>query len=145
MRRAVRLRDAVAGDIPHMHVIRMRVRENVLSNPLIVQEKDYSPLITAPNKGWVAVLDERIIGFAIIDVQRFNVWALFVDPDHEGIGAGRLLNDELTGWFFRNHRAQLWLTTAPGTKAERFYERNGWMKTGTQPNGELRFELQPDN
>jgi hypothetical protein len=33
----------------------------------------------------------------------------------------------------------MWLTTDPGTRAERFYRRAGWRVTGSR-NGELVFE-----
>ena len=35
---------------------------------------------------------------------------------------------------------RLWLTTEPGTRAQRFYEAAGWTLAGTTDQGELRYE-----
>ena len=35
----------------------------------------------------------------------------------------------------------LWLGTAPGTRAETFYRKAGWIETGIRQGGEIRFEL----
>ncbi|HTF02965.1 MAG TPA: GNAT family N-acetyltransferase [Bacteroidia bacterium] len=135
------IREAVPSDIPRLHVIRMAVKENVLNNPLLVTEADYQKFIAAPNKGWVAEKDGVIIGFAIIDVETKNIWALFVDPAFEKQGAGRLLHDAMTDWYFSNHDDDLWLGTAPGTRAEAFYTKAGWKNCGMRANGEIRFEM----
>jgi hypothetical protein len=37
--------------------------------------------------------------------------------------------------------ARLWLTTGPGTRAQRFYEARGWRTRGPQASGELLLEL----
>lgn len=44
------IREALLVDIPEMHRIRMAVKENVLTNPLAVQEADYVPFLSLPNK-----------------------------------------------------------------------------------------------
>jgi hypothetical protein len=36
---------------------------------------------------------------------------------------------------------RLWLTTEPGTRAQRFYTAAGWELMGTTTGGELRYEL----
>jgi GNAT superfamily N-acetyltransferase len=136
------IREAQPADIPALHRIRMRVKENALSNPLLVTEKDYNTFLLEPNKGWVAIDNEVITGFAIVDVESANLWALFVDPEHECKGAGKLLHTAMINWYFSLHHRMLWLSTAPGTRAERFYGINGWTKTGLLPNGEMRFEMQ---
>jgi GNAT superfamily N-acetyltransferase len=136
------LREAQMADIPRLHTIRMSVKENVLNNPLLVTETDYRKYIAPPNKGWVAEKNGDIVGFAIIDVETKNIWALFVDPVFEKQGAGQLLHDAMIGWYFSNHTQGLWLGTAPGTRAEAFYTRAGWKNCGVQANGEIRFEME---
>ena len=138
MNSAIIIREAVAEDIPQLHRIRMRVKENVLNNPLLVQEKDYVAFVHEPNKGWVAISNNQIAGFAFVDVQRSNVWALFVDPAFEARGLGKLLHREMVKWYFSNYSAPLWLTTAPRTRAEKFYSMLGWKMQGLE-NGEVRF------
>jgi hypothetical protein len=47
------IREAVISDIPAMHRIRMAVKENILTNPLAVQEADYIPFLTKDAAAWV--------------------------------------------------------------------------------------------
>ena len=44
-------------------------------------------------------------------------------------------------WLWSLGHARLWLTTSPGTRAERFYLALGWQVRGTVPGGEVRLEL----
>jgi GNAT superfamily N-acetyltransferase len=69
------------------------------------------------------------------------VYALFVEPGHEGRGVGRRLHDTMMEWFFAAGVDDVWLSTDPNTRAERFYRKAGWMPTGSRPNGEIRFEM----
>ncbi|MCB0778853.1 MAG: GNAT family N-acetyltransferase, partial [Flavobacteriales bacterium] len=70
----------------------------VLSDPGRITEADYRTFLTERGKGWVALVQEQLIGFAVVDVQERNVWALFVHPDHEGRGAGGKLHDAMLAW-----------------------------------------------
>jgi len=48
-------------------------------------------------------------------------------------------------WLWSRGLEKLWLSTEPGTRAQRFYSRAGWTDCGLLPSGELRFELQRCN
>jgi GNAT superfamily N-acetyltransferase len=138
----VHVRQATVGDVAEMHRVRMAVRENRLGDPAWIQPHDYFAMLTEHGRGWVAELDGRIVGFAVGDRSRMNVWALFVDPDAEGRGAGRRLHDAMMEWFFAEAgAARVWLSTDPGTRAERFYQSAGWSHAGPEPNGEARYEM----
>jgi GNAT superfamily N-acetyltransferase len=137
----MRIREATVDDIPQMHCIRMRVRENVLTDPASIQPHHYRSLLEAGGRGWVAELDDHIVGFAVADVERAQVWALFVDPDREGLGIGRRLHDTMLGWLFDRGLERAWLTTTRGTRAERFYRAAGWRESGVDASGEVRFEM----
>ena len=138
---AVEIRVAGPDDFPAMHRIRMAVRENVLSDPARVQPSDYAAILDAGGRGWVAEADGRMVGFAVADLARANVWALFVDPGFEGRGVGRRLHDTMMDWFFDQGVDRVWLGTDPGTRAEGFYRSAGWRPAGEEPNGEVRFEI----
>lgn len=131
---------ASEADIGEMHRIRMQVRENRLLDPSRVHLSDYTRMLDADGRGWVAEIASRIVGFAIADRSRANIWALFVDPDFEGLGVGRALHDEMVHWLFDAGVDPLWLSTDPGTRAESFYEAAGWRRIGLQE-AEVRFEL----
>lgn len=123
-----------------MHRVRLSVRENRLSDPARVQPHHYRSMLNEHGRGWVAEVEGRIAGFAIADLSRSNVWALFVDPAFEGAGIGRRLHDAMLDGMFAAGAEQVWLSTDPGTRAERFYRSAGWRLAGREENGELRFE-----
>lgn len=136
------IREALLGDIPEMHRIRMAVKENVLTNPLAVQEADYLPYLSLPNKGWVCEIADQIVGFSIVDTTEKEVWALFVNPLFEGRGIGARLHDVMVTWYFSQDKTELILGTEPGTRAEGFYLHNGWVAIGQKSNGEIIFKMQ---
>lgn len=134
------LRQAQRGDIAAMHRVRMAVRENVLRSTVITEEH-YIPAIETIGRGWVVEAKGKIVGFAIGNAETGNIWALFVDPEHEGRGHGRALHDAMVEWLFSRGLRHLWLGTDPGTRAERFYRAAGWQYTGKAANGESLYEL----
>lgn len=136
---------ATINDYSQLHRIRMAVRENQLSDPFRITQLDYESFLTLKGRGWVHTIHSIITGFVIIDLEKFNVWALFVDPVYEGRGIGRQLHDEMLNWYFREYRPTLWLSTSPGTRAEEFYRRSGWLDKGREPGGEIRFEMPAEN
>jgi GNAT superfamily N-acetyltransferase len=123
-----------------MHAVRMVVRENRLRSS-VVTEEHYVPAIEQLGRGWVAEVDGQVVGFAIGNGETGNIWALFVDPEHEGQGHGRALHDAMVEWLFSRGLRHLWLGTDPGTRAERFYVAAGWRCTGKAANGEALYEL----
>jgi GNAT superfamily N-acetyltransferase len=135
------VRIATESDVAEMHRVRMSVRENRLADPTRVKPADYLPRLTTQGRGWVAEVDGRIAGFAVADVARSNVWALFVAPELERQGVGRRLHDVMMQWVFDAGVERMRLSTDPGTRAERFYQAAGWQYAGTEPNGEVRFEI----
>jgi len=137
-------RNATEADIGEMHRVRMSVRENILRNPALVTPEDTREMLASRGRGWVCEVDGRIVGFAVGDMAAMNVWALFVEPGCQGRGIGRRLHDAMMGWMFESGAERVWLSTDPGTRAERFYRRAGWEAAGLQPGGELRFEMTRD-
>ena len=137
------IREAVIGDIKELHEIRMAVKENILNTPGLVTEEDYKKYLTTDGKGWVSYTDEKITGFAIVDITENNIWALFMRPEYEGQGTGRELHDTMVDWFFKHFKNKLWLGTAANTRAAAFYRKAGWRETGKTANEEIRFELAP--
>jgi GNAT superfamily N-acetyltransferase len=135
------LRLATLADIDAMHRLRLSVQENILADPQRVMPEHYVPMLEKDGRGWVYERDGKIVGFAVADHSRRNIWALFVDPAFEGHGIGRALHDAMVTWLFETGREPLWLTTEPNTRAEQFYSTAGWRRAGTAADGELRFEL----
>lgn len=134
-------REARVEDIPQMQIVRNSVKENTLSNPALVTDKDCVDFITRRGKGWVCEIENRVVGFAIVDLQENNIWALFIQPGFEGRGIGRKLHDDMLDWYFAKTKSTVWLGTAPNTRAELFYRKAGWKQTGMRANGEIKFEM----
>ncbi|MBO9682704.1 MAG: GNAT family N-acetyltransferase [Flavisolibacter sp.] len=134
-------REAIIQDIPQIQAVRNSVKENQLSNPALVSDKDCEDYITIRGKGWVCEIDGRVVGFSIADIQANNIWALFVHPGYEGRGIGKKLHRIMLDWYFEQTKKTVWLSTAPHTRAEVFYKRAGWNEVGTYGKGEIKFEM----
>lgn len=135
------LRQARRTDIAAIQRVRRAVRENRLTSSVIT-DGDVQRAIEATGRGWVIDIDGEVVAFAIGNATDGNVWALFVDPVHERRGYGRQLHDAMIAWLWSRGLRKLWLTTQPGTRAERFYTVAGWRATGLTAFGEIRFELE---
>lgn len=135
------IREAQIGDIKGIQTIRNAVKENTLSDPNLVTDKDCEVFITKRGKGWVYGIDDKIVGFSIVDLSANNIWALFVHPDFDKQGIGKQLHDVMLDWYFNQTSEKIWLGTAPNTRAETFYRKKGWTEVGTHGKGEIKFEM----
>lgn len=135
------LREALITDIPQIQVVRNSVKENTLSDPGRVTDNDCEEFLTQRGKGWVCEIDNKVVGFSIVDLTENNIWALFMDPEFEGRGMGRQLHDTMLDWYFTQTKTPLWLGTSPSTRAEIFYRKSGWTEVGTHAKGEIKFEM----
>ena len=134
-------REAQIADIPQMQVVRNSVKENMLSDPALVPDSDVEEYITNRGKGWVCEIDGVIVGFANADLKGHNIWALFMHPDHEARGIGKELHRLMLNWYFSQTKENVWLGTAPNSRAEKFYRMQGWKEVGLHGKGEIKFEM----
>lgn len=121
-------------------MVRLAVRENRLTTSAI-REEHYIPAIETTGHGWVIECDGTVVGFAVGNAETGNIWALFVHPDHEGKGYGKVLLGVMVNWLFEQGLKRLNLGTEPETRAQRFYETAGWKYVGKASNGEALYEL----
>ena len=134
-------RIATVADIEAMSRIRLAVTENSLSDPARITRQMYEDYLEELGRGWVAEHDGTVIGFAYASRADGSVWALFVDPAHEGRGAARGLLKRVVTWLFALGHARIHLTTEAGTRADRFYVAQGWTRGAVLDNGEIAFTL----
>ena len=134
-------REARLTDIPQIQMVRNAVTENTLSDPALVSNEDVADYIIRRGKGWVCEVDNRIVGFAIADLEDHNIWALFIQPGFDKKGIGRKLHDDMLNWYCTQTSTARWLSTSPGTRAEQFYRQAGWIETGIHGKGEIKFEM----
>ena len=123
-----------------MHRVRLAVRENALSDPNRITEADYLAALDGLGRTWVVEANGEVAAFAT-GYNDGSIWALFVHPNHEGHGFGKALHSAVVGWLWTLGHKRIWLTTGPGTRAERFYVSQGWELCGQVPGGDLRLEL----
>ena len=131
------IRIATLTDIPRLMEICGSVRENRLSDPSRVTLADYNWHIAhAPIHVWED--DDGVIkGLSAGDPRDGSIWALFVDPAFEGRGIGQaLILAACNSVAAAGHRVAR-LSTEAGTRAERFYLRNGWLAKGHTERGEV--------
>ena len=89
------LRRAVRADVDQIQRVRHSVKENRLTSTVISVE-EIIVAIERTGRGWVIEVDGKIIGFAIGNAHSGNIWALFVEPDHEAQGV--TVGDCTTKW-----------------------------------------------
>jgi GNAT superfamily N-acetyltransferase len=137
-------REAIVADISQMQIVRNSVKENRLSDPALVPDKDVEDYIIRRGRGWICLINEVVVGFSIADLVDHNVWALFVQPGYDKKGIGKTLHDVMLNWYFNQTTATIWLGTAPGTRAENFYRKAGWKEVGMHGSKEIKFEMTLD-
>jgi GNAT superfamily N-acetyltransferase len=137
----INFREAAVDDISRIQVVRHAVLENQLSDPSLVTDKDCEEFLLHRGKGWVCEISGEIAGFSIVDLKEKNVWALFVHPSFDKRGVGGRLHDITLDWYFSKTKEKIWLGTAPGTRAEKFYKAKGWTETGMHGKKEVKFEM----
>jgi hypothetical protein len=134
-------REAKSHDIEKMYAVRMSVEENKEGDSHLTGPEDYRRLLET-GKGWVCEVEGDLLGFALVDFQQARVEALLVQPGLEGDFVSRMLHDMMTSWCFAHGLPKLTLSTLPHLKAEQFYLKAGWVKTGTKASGETNYELE---
>ena len=83
--------------------------------------------------------DGVIKGMSAGDPRNGSIWALFVDPRFEGRGIGQALILAATNSIVSAGHRVARLSTEAGTRAERFYLKNGWIAKGRDDRGEIVF------
>ena len=135
------VREAKIEDIKQIQVVRNSVKENILSNPNLVTDKDCEEFLFERGKGWVCEIDSQIVGFSIVDLKENNIWALFLHPEFEKKGIGQQLHRIMLNWYFTQTTNKVWLGTAFNTRAENFYRKAGWTDVGLHGTTEIKFEM----
>jgi GNAT superfamily N-acetyltransferase len=88
---------------------------------------------------WVAIEDDRVVGFSMADLQGGSLFAAFVRPSHEGRGIGKALVAIAEAALFERH-AVIWLETGKTTRAAGFYRHLGWANPVEITERDIRLE-----
>lgn len=60
------IREARPEDIPQIQIVRNSVKENTLSDPALVTDKDCEEFLFERGKGWVGEAVHQIVGFLLL-------------------------------------------------------------------------------
>lgn len=134
-------REAVLADIPAMSAIRLSVTENRLRDPARVTLQMYEDYLERMGKSWVCEADGVIAGFAAADKTDGSIWALFIDPQQEGLGIGKRLLALMTGYLFSQGFDKIVLSTSADTRADVFYASQGWERGKMKDDVEVHYSL----
>lgn len=119
--------------------IRLAVKENILSDPTKVTLQMYRDYLDVRGRGWVCRSGRTIVGFAYASRDDASIWALFIQPGHEGRGIGRKLLAFAVDWLFGLGHPAIVLDTGRATRAERFYARAGWLRNADAGGRNVQF------
>ena len=134
-------REASDNDIAAMSEVRVSVTENRISNPNLIPVSDWKHYLNEIGKGWLCEVDGRVVGFTIACLRDASIWALFVKPGYEGRGIGKVLLGMAVTWLREKGVSVIWLSTDPNTRADRFYQLQGWERGEFRPDGEVCYRL----
>ncbi|BCD89135.1 hypothetical protein PSm6_55420 [Pseudomonas solani] len=139
------LRLATTGDIEALFAIRTSVVQNHLSREQMA-ELGITPAVLADAIAagpccWIAEVDGVPAGFAMIDLDEGELFALFIRPEFEGVGLGRMLLQAAEEALFQAHDS-IWLVTDghEHIRANGFYQRHGWTLAGVVDERDVRYE-----
>ena len=142
---SVSLRMATADDVESLFEIRTSVAQNHLSREQM-DELGITPQVlrSAINEGpciWLAEVDRQPVAFSMIDRAEGEVFAMFVRPEHEKCGLGRLLMDAAEAELFKTHERIVLVTDGrPEIRANGFYQRLGWTVVERIDARDVRYE-----
>ena len=132
------IRRAIEADRERISEIRFSVKENVLRDRSRVTHDMITWFVANPGI-WLWEEDGKVLGFSAADTRDGTIFALFIDPAHEGRGIGRALFAKALDSLREAGHREGSLTTQPGSRADRFYQRAGWKVLGTSERGERIF------
>ncbi len=140
-------REATVRDVPDLFRVRTSVTENLMTMGQLAQRgittSSIAAALSSDARGWVAERQGTVVAFSLADRASGTILALFVLPAFGGQGMGTSLLDLALEWLWECGLDRAWLTTAPGTRAARFYEARGWVAaSGLTADGEMHFEIE---
>ena len=141
----MKFRQAAVADIPAICDVRLSVKENVLSNPEKITYQMCEDYLDKLGRGWVCEIDDKIVGFSYAASADHSIWALFVHPQFEGRGIGKRLLRLAADWLFECGTEKVILATEADTRADKFYQAQGWHRGEMKDNSEVYFTLARSN
>ena len=86
-------------------------------------------LVSGTHQGWLAEVNNVVVGFAMGNKTKGEMWVIAVLSEFEGCGIGRELITRVERWLFSLGWESIWLTTYLDLnfRAVGFYKSLGWV------------------
>ena len=101
------IRTATVSDVSGMFKVRISVGENIMTAEELqaagITPDTIAQAVRRTPCAWVAVADDEVIGFSMVDLDSACLLALFVLPQHEGLGIGTELTRVCEQALFQRH------------------------------------------
>lgn len=141
------LRPAATDDVELMFDIRCSVRENHQSRGELAQlgitPASVAEMIESGDYiSFIAEMGGAPVGFAMAQISREYVFAVFVLPSNEEEGVGRGLMSAIECGLRSAGTRSAWLSTSADSnlRAHGFYRRLGWRAEGMLADGQIVFK-----
>lgn len=141
----MKIREACSEDVETLFEIRTSVSENYMSREELASEgitpETVVQMLQTDYKAWVAEIEEQLIGFSMVHTPEKTIFAMFISPDFQGRGVGRLLMKKAENWLWMQGAEEIWLLTTnnPNFRSYGFYLHLGWTPTDVQPDRQIKF------
>lgn len=127
--------------LPYFYEIRFSVTENILhSHQIQYMLRNQALEDIDQGGGWICSIDGDYAGICFgIYIPEPLIAGLFVKPEYQSLGIGTKLLELVTQWFYDKGEKRIDLTTDPGSKAEMFYTKKGWIADGLDEYQQLKL------
>lgn len=129
----MKIREIQPEDMPAIFEVRVRTWHNQngaeeMTRMGITHESVRALLAAGSHRGWLAEIDDEVVGFAMGDRTNGEMWVIAVLSEFEGRGIGRQLLTRVEDWLFAGNWDEIWLTTDVDEtlRCVGFYRRLGW-------------------
>jgi enterochelin esterase family protein len=129
----ITFRQIVNDDIPALFRIRIATWGNDKGAEelaaLGISHDSVLARLRSDHAGWIALVDDKHVGFAMANRSNGELWVIAVLPECEGRGIGRELMRQAEAWLFSHGWSEIWLTAHPDAhrRAIGFYRHLGWV------------------
>lgn len=145
-RHSMQIRPAETEDVEAIFAVRCSVKENHMTSAELEELGITVGSVTEMIAGSdfivpVAEVDGQVVGFAIAQISKGYLFALFIHPAYEGKGLGNALMEVIESGLAEQGVKEAWLATGsePGIRAPGFYRHLGWVENGVMDDGQLKF------
>lgn len=129
----VEYREIQVEDIPVLFQIRIDTWHNTngdqeLKDLGITHESVKKLIQSKSHFGWIALIHQKTIGFAMGDIEKGEMWVIAVLKDFEGKGIGTELLHRVENDLWNAGWSEIWLTTDldDSQRCVGFYKHLGW-------------------